>query len=302
MASSDTFSAGEYEAATQGLGVVDFSNRGLLAITGPDRASFLHGMCTQEIEALKPSQAAYAAFLTAKGGMVGDARVLCLDDALWLDTEPGQGTVLLSHLSRFLISEEAEISDLSHEWALVSLLGPQSAQVAVPEKAVLSSHFVPGIEGVDVFVKREGLSQALASFNATPVSRQTWNTLRIEAGVPKFGEDMGPTTLPMEARLERALSYDKGCYIGQEVVARGTFRGHMNRLLTGFLLGPTRLEAGTEVFAGEKKAGWVTSVTYSPKRQQWVALGYAHRDFLEPGTVLALKELGSTVTVCPLPF
>jgi folate-binding protein YgfZ len=127
--------------------------------------------------------------------------------------------------------------------------------------------------------------------------------LRVEAGIPRYGVDMDEKTLPMEAGLEqRALHFQKGCYIGQEVIARATYRGHMNRRLSGLLLGNASPPARAELRAGERKAGWVTSVLHSPALNQNVALGYVHRDFLQPGTGLTLATGGDSVTVAALPL
>jgi aminomethyltransferase len=145
------------------------------------------------------------------------------------------------------------------------------------------------------------LVQAGGAHGLRPLGFQALELLRVEAGVPRYGQDMVDTTIPLEANLTHAISYNKGCYIGQEVIARATFRGHMNRKLAGLLLGDVEAAPGTELRKGEKKVGWITSVVRSPAQGQRVALGYVHRDHLEPGTELTLAE-GSTVKVAPLPF
>jgi folate-binding protein YgfZ len=129
--------------------------------------------------------------------------------------------------------------------------------------------------------------------------------LRIEAGIPLYGRDMTDETMPIEANLEHAISYTKGCYIGQEVIARLEARGHVNRKLVGLLLTGTALPAsGTPLMAGDRNVGWLTSTTYSPARQQNIALGYVRREFWAPGTALHLAAPGATIgaTVVSLPF
>jgi folate-binding protein YgfZ len=135
-----------------------------------------------------------------------------------------------------------------------------------------------------------------------PLGFEALEQLRVEAGVPRYGQDMVDTTIPLEANLASAISYNKGCYIGQEVIARATFRGHMNRKLAGLLLGDADAAPGTELKVGDRKVGWITSVVRSPLKGQRVALGYVHRDFLEPGTQLTLGAGPASATVSALPF
>lgn len=295
----------EYQAACHSVGLLDASFRGLLQVVGPDRLTFLQGMCTQDLRGLLPGQSLYAAFLTAKGAMVSDARIFATSDALWLDVEPGQSQPLTQFLSQFLISEDAELRDVSSEWAMLSLLGPKAGSLEKSPEGLWLPSMLPEVPGVDVWFKRQELTTAFQAMcqqaDVTPIGLTAREILRVEQGIPRFGMDMGSQTIPLEARLERAISYDKGCYIGQEVVARATFRGHMNKLLSGFLLGPQALPYDTELFAADKKVGVVKSVVFSPRRQQFVALGYVHRDFVTPGTLL-LTPQKEKVHVTSLPF
>jgi folate-binding protein YgfZ len=321
---------GEYRAAREAVALHDASYREILRITGEDRASFLHGMVTQEVKNLPAGSAAYAAMVTVKGAMVADARILKREADLLLDLEPGTGAKVREFLEKYLISEDAELHDATGEQALLRLLGPRTAEVL---SAALGAPHAPlahhaarvatlagqevwlvgstAVEphGVDVWVPRAGLEavwRAVATAGAghglKPLGFETLELLRVEAGVPRYGQDMVDTTIPLEANLTGAISYNKGCYIGQEVIARATFRGHMNRKLTGLLLGDADAAPGTELRRGEKKVGWLTSVVRSPAQGQRVALGYVHKDSLEPGTELTLAEGPSTVKVAPLPF
>jgi aminomethyltransferase len=322
-------SEAEYRAAREAVVLHDASYRELLRITGEDRTSFLHGMVTQEVKGLPPGAAAYTAMVTAKGAMVADARVLKREADLLLEVEPGLGAKVREFLEKYLISEDAELREATSEWGLLRLLGPRSAEVlgaalgspfeplaaqATREATLAGTSVVllgnPGFEqhGVDVLVPRgaleavwKALTEAGASQGLKPLGFQALELLRVEAGVPRYGQDMVDTTIPLEANLTSAISYNKGCYIGQEVIARATFRGHMNRKLAGLLLGEAEAAPGTELRKGEKKVGWITSVVRSPAQGQRVALGYVHRDHLEPGTELTLAE-GPTVKVAPLPF
>ncbi|MBJ6759862.1 aminomethyltransferase family protein [Myxococcaceae bacterium JPH2] len=320
----------EYRAARDAVGLHDASYREILRITGEDRASFLHGMVTQEVKGLPVGSAAYAALITVKGSMVADARILKREDDLVLDTEPGLGAKVREFLEKYLISEDAELHDATGELGWLRLLGPRTPAVLT---AALGAPFEPlahqttrtatlggqevrlvgntslGASDVDVLVPRAGLeavwaalTEAGAAEGIRPLGFEALELLRVEAGVPRYGQDMVDTTIPLEANLTHAISYNKGCYIGQEVIARATFRGHMNRKLAGLLLGEADVAPGTELRRGGKKVGWVTSVVRSPTRGQRVALGYVHRDSLEPGTELTLAEGPSTATVSTLPF
>jgi folate-binding protein YgfZ len=320
----------EYQAARRAVALHDASYREILRITGEDRASFLHGMVTQEVKNLPPGTAAYAALVTVKGAMVSDARILKRQDDLLLEVEPGHGAKVREFLEKYLISEDAELHDVTGEHALLRLLGPRveavlSAALGAPFEALAHNATRPASlagqsvllvgntsfeqHGVDLLVPRSGLEAVWRALLAAggpqemkPLGFEALELLRVEAGMPRYGQDMGDATIPLEANLTHAISYNKGCYIGQEVIARATFRGHMNRKLSGLLLGDTEAAPGTELKVGEKKVGWVTSVVRSPAKGQRVALGYVHRDFLEPGTQLTLAEGPATATVAALPF
>jgi folate-binding protein YgfZ len=281
-----------YRAAREAAAWVDLSERELLRVTGPDRVSFVQGMVTNDVEKLDEGGSVYAALLNPKGGMMGDLRVLRLGDALVLDTGKGFGASVKGFLSKYLISEDAELAD-APELAVVGLLGPKAEASAVASK--LAS--LPGlVGGIDVLVARE----ALAPLSLPKLDEATYEVLRVEAGVPKYGLDMTEATIPLEANLAKALHYQKGCYIGQEVIARATYRGHMNKKLSGLLLGDAEPAAGTELKRGDRKVGFITSVVRSVGRGQNVALGYVHRDAGEAGT--ELDAAGSTAVVAALPL
>lgn len=314
------------EAARTGAVLLDASYREWIRVTGEDRVSFLHGMVTNEVTKLPVGTATYAAMLTPKGAMVADVRLLKREGDLLLDVEPGHGAKVREFLEKFLISEDAELHDETATHALLTLGGPRAPELlaklglVAPAQHEARAATVAGVavtlvgndvvlaHGVDVISPRDGveavyraLKEAGAALGLLALGVEGFEVLRVEAGVPRYGADMDDKTIPLEANLERAINYKKGCYIGQEVIARGTFRGHMNRKLMGLLLGGQVPAARTELFSGEKKVGWVTSVVRSEKRGQTIALGYVHRDFLTPGTRLQLAGMGDA-EVHPLPF
>jgi folate-binding protein YgfZ len=318
----------EASAARENVALADLSYRGVLRVTGPDRSTFLHGMCTQDINGMPEGSWAYAALLTAKGAMVADARVLRRPDELLIDLDAGLSPKVLGFLNSYLISEDAEATDVTGEYARLALHGPRTAQVlaalglAPPEgsrvlDAQLNGERVLVLEpalavtpsSVELWVPPSALAglweavrKAGAPLGLSPLGEEALELLRVEAGLPRYGQELVDTTIPLEANLQRALHYNKGCYIGQEVIARATFRGHMNRKLVGLYLGEAAPAAKTELFAGERKVGFLTSVVRSKRAGQTLALGYVHRDFLAAGTELSLASAAGKATVAALPF
>ncbi len=286
--------ASEYEAAANSCAVYDASSREQLRVTGPDAVSFLQGMVTNDVAGLPVGGSCYAALLTVKGSMVGDLRVLRRADDVLLDTGAGRGATVKAFLNKYLISEEAEIFD-APELAVLSFIGPNAAEVAQrvqPREGELRSFF----GGVDVVVQRAAVATVLAALSDVPkLSDATLEVLRVENAVPLFGVDMTEVTIPLEANLDHAIHYKKGCYIGQEVIARATYRGQMNKKLVRLELGEASPEYKTELKVGDRKVGWVTSVVKSVKHGQHLALGYVHRDFLTAGTKFDMAGGAATV-------
>lgn len=287
----------EYQAANSGCGASEASDREQLRVTGSEAVSFIQGMVTNDVEALAVGQSCYAALLTVKGSMVGDARILRRENnELIIDTGPGRRATVKAFLEKYLISEDAELHD-APELAVVGLVGPASREVLekIPQDARVGE-LVSALGGVDVLVKRDKWAEVMAALSDVPrLSAATLEVLRVEKLVPLFGVDMTEVTIPLEANLDHAINYKKGCYIGQEVIARATYRGQMNKKLVQLLVGEASPERKTELRQGDRKVGWITSVVQSPKHGQHLALGYVHRDFLTPGT--AFEMSGGVATV-----
>jgi folate-binding protein YgfZ len=219
------------------------------------------------------------------------------------DVEPGAAATVKEFLEKFLISEDAEVH-LAPEFAVIGLYGPLHAALLgkLPPGAQVA--MLLGLQGtpVDVLIHRDALASVREALREVPeLDAATAELLRVEAGEPRWGAELVATTIPLEASLERAISYTKGCYIGQEVIARATHRGQMQRKLVGLLLGDQAPPPGTELRKAEKKIGWLTSVVHSPRRGQNIALGYLHRESQAAGTVVELAS-GGTATVAALPF
>jgi tRNA-modifying protein YgfZ len=274
---------GQYRAMREGAGLLDRSERGKLLVRGADASDYLQGQVTNEIEALEPDQGCYAALLDRKGHFVADMRVLRLsrsdDSQIWLDTEAMALEPLRKHLETYKIGREVEVVDESQAWAISSLIGPGSAEVAgipLPSPENAQRYYErDGIEilavatdlGLDLIIRSEAaaaLHELLLAAGAEPVTEEAAEIVRVESGRPRFGHDFDGRTMPAEAGVvERAIDFEKGCYIGQEPVARLHYRGKPNRRLVGLRLSaPT--ETGAPLRLGEREVGAIGSACVSP--------------------------------------
>ena len=268
--------AAEYAEVTEGCGLVDRSARGKLALTGAGAKTFLQGQVSNEIESLTAGHGCYAALLTPKGKMLGDLRVLDAGQELLLDTERVALQELFNMIRRFSLGYDVELHKRTLEYGLVSLVGPRAAEVLGdapgPDE---HDHRVIGLGrairtdvGVDLlFPASEAgvVRAALIDAGAVEVGEDAVECLRIERGRPRYGIDLDDSVIPQEAGLnDRAVSFTKGCYVGQETVARLFYRGKPNRQLRG-LRGDAALTPGAELSYGERAVGTVTSVAASPR-------------------------------------
>jgi folate-binding protein YgfZ len=304
----------EYAALTGSCGLLDRSERGKLALTGSEAKSFLQGQVSNDTEALSEGHGCYAAFLTPKGKMLGDLRILDAGDALLLDTERVALQELFNMIRRFSIGYRVELHKRTLESGLLALIGPESDAVArgafgaVPGPSE-HQHLVAGEvrlirteQGIDLLfdsAASDRVRQAAIAAGAEPVGAPAAEIVRIERGGPRYGIDLDDSVIPQEAGLnERAVSFTKGCYVGQETVARLFYRGKPNRHLRG-LRSDEPLAPGTELRYGDKLAGRVTSVAVSPRFGP-IALGFVRRE-VPVGASMKAGEAGSAVVV-ELPF
>ncbi len=305
----------QYRQLREECGLLDRSARGKLLVAGQDAAEYLQGQLTNEIEALEPGEGCYAALLDRKGHIQADMRVLRLaPEELWIDTEPEAIEATRRHLQTYKVGREVEVADVGAERAILSLIGPRGAEVAgtppLPEHACEETT-VAGVDciaagardGVDLIVAATDagrLREALLAAGAAEVSADAVEILRIEAGAPRFGAEMGPETMPAEAGIvETAVSFDKGCYIGQEPVARLHYKGRPNRQLRGLRFGAP-VEPGAALRLGEREVGRVGSACVSPAHGP-IGLAIVRRE-AEPGAELAVDEDGVTARLVELPF
>jgi folate-binding protein YgfZ len=324
MAGVDTdLLAGEHRTLLEGCGLLDRSERGKLALDGPDAVEFLNGQVTNELADLRPQEGLYAAFLTHKGKMLGDLRILALAGAdgsdapeLLLDTERVALQPLFDMIRRFKVGYRVTLHKRTIERGLLSLIGPDAdsvlATVEVPGRehahvgARLGEIALRAIRtdvGIDVLCDAQDtakLEQALREGGASPVSEAAAECLRVERGRPRYGVDLDDGVIPQEAGLnERAVSFTKGCYVGQETVARLHYRGKPNRALRGLRLSAPE-PTGTELTLEGRTVGRLASSVISPVHGP-IALALVRRE-APPGQQLAVGEEGAVATVVELPF
>jgi folate-binding protein YgfZ len=305
----------DYRVLTEECGLLDGSERGKLALTGADAKSFLQGQVTNDVERLKPGEGCSAAFLTPKGKMLGDLRILDTGSEMLLDTERVALQQLFNMIRRFSIGYDVQLHKRTLECGLLSLIGPASEQVAGSSQVptIEHSHLLLDVDGVSSRAIRtvtgfdllcaaadtEALIAALVVRGATPVSAEAAECLRVERGRPRYGADLDDTVIPQEAGLnERAVSFTKGCYVGQETVARLFYRGKPNRQLRGLVLsGPA--EPGDELRFEGRVVGKLTSIAHSPRLGP-IGLGLVRRE-AAPGSTVTLAG-GGNAEVTELPF
>jgi tRNA-modifying protein YgfZ len=320
-----------YRAARHRAAFIDRSDRGRIVVSGADRASYLQGLLTNDIVALKAGTGCYAAYLTAQGRMIADLHVYELGDVVLLTMSGDVKDGVLAKLDQFIFTEDVQLGDVSGTFAQVAVIGPDAARVvaavvagvqvdalrALPEHgnmrvewdggaAIVTRVTDTGEPAYDVYFDRgrvAALKTALEAAGAAELNEPTADALRIESGVPLFHRDMDETTIPLEAGIEaRAISFTKGCYVGQEVVIRVLHRGHgrVARKLVGLTCdGDQAPASGSVIRSGERDVGEVTSSTVSPALSRPIALAYVHRDFVEPGTKLTVDGTNAEVTALP---
>jgi folate-binding protein YgfZ len=305
----------QYRQLRDECGLLDRGDRGKILVSGPDAAEYLQGQLTNDIEALAEEKGCYAALLDRKGHLQSDLRVLRLPNGIWLDLEPGPTPTVLSHLRTYSVGRDVEVEDVGEAWAILALIGPRAAELAGleglgPEHAQRHRRW-EGIEvlgvatalGVDLIARAEDAGRirglALAA-GAVEVGEEAAEIVRIESGTPRFGAEMTSETMPAEAGIvDAAVSFTKGCYIGQEPVARLHYKGRPNRHLRGLELSAPA-EPGAELRLGDRTVGAIASSCVSPARGP-IALAIVRRE-AEPGSELAVGEAGVTARVVDLPF
>lgn len=307
-------------AIQQTCGVFDLSARGRLCVAGTDRATFLHGQITNRVKGVPVGSGGYACLVNAKGKMHTDLWYHILEQEVLLDFEPGYSAAVLARLEQFVIADDVQILSAASAFGLLSFQGPQARGTAVevarppardwrdfdiaplddPEfgRCYLAQTPRLGMPGFDWYVPvphLEAAAQRIEKIRAKQAIRwcgeSAWDLARVAAAIPRFGVDMNETTLPPEAGMESvAVSYNKGCYIGQEVIARIRTYGQTARLLRGLRFEPcpdsSKPQSGAVLLREGKEVGRVTSVAHSPRWGGTIGLGFVRKEWKEIGTIL----------------
>ncbi len=333
----------EYAAVREdGAGLIDLSPRGRMLVSGSEAVQFLNGLITNDMKTIEMGQWMPAAFPNVQGRLVAAVRVIRLQDegtdknvypTFLIDTEAATHERVLRTIERFTLAGDFRVSDITNQTAMLSVQGKKAsssvgtvlgeAAVVLPHAAgqitwqptgstaevtvVNASH--TGEDGFDLIVDNDhanSLWNALKQAGAQPVGYDALEILRIEAGVPRYGVDMDETNVVTETNLDDAVSYTKGCYIGQEIIARIKYRGHVAKKLSGLIFdGAVEVNAGSLINSVDgKEVGRITSVTYSPKLNRTVALGYLKYDYLAAGTQIRVISGDQNIAaeVVELPF
>jgi folate-binding protein YgfZ len=291
-----------YDALMNGAGVIDLSARGRIRATGEDRARLLHAMSTNHIQGMQPGEGLYAFFLNAQGRILADAFVLCFEDHFLLDTAAETRESLREHLDRYIIADDVMLEDVTDQTFALGLEGPKAREIAaaaaVPGPAgrfahlrwgdyTLASIASAGADGLRVYGPEEDLDGAielLESAGAIAASEQDAEAARVANFKPRYGVDFDDRTLPQESQLMDAVHFQKGCYLGQEIVERVRSRGHVNRLLMGFRMtsGGTAARGAKVLFEG-KEAGEVTSAAAG------AGLAFVRAPSARPGSLVEIE-------------
>jgi folate-binding protein YgfZ len=301
----------QYRAIREEAALLDRSERGKLVVSGPEAVDYLQGQLTNDLEALSPGEGCYAALLDRKAHVLADARVLIqADRSAWLDTEAVALERLRRHLGTYKVGREVEIEDVTEQRAILSLLGPGAAETAGvgplgPEHAHRPVE-LGGVEciavatagGIDLICEldaAERVSSLLLDAGAVPVTEPAAEIARVEAGLPRYGREITEETMPAEAGIvERAVDFEKGCYIGQEPVARLHYRGKPNRRLCSLRLSAPA-EDGDSLHLGERQVGAIATAVVSPRLGP-IGLAVVRRE-AEPGSTVTVGETGVTAEI-----
>lgn len=318
--------AQQYDALTREVGYVPLEDRTQIELVGEDRAAFLHNLSTNDIRKLAIGSGCEAFFCNAQGKAIAHAFVWAMPNSLVIDTIGGLAQKLMAHLDRYLIREKVELIDRSSQWSALLLSGAGSHALLATFGVALAAetgtlyHQSIKIAGQEVSVRRVpiirpvcfllscaaehvgNVAAALDAAGACHCSLEAVEPARIEAGFPWYGIDISEENLaPEVGRSEQAISYVKGCYLGQETIARIDALGHVNRLLVGVHIEQHQPPpTGTELTAEEKVVGKVTSAAYSPRLNSSLALAYVRRGYNEPGTPLTAGQVPARVVALPV--
>ena len=293
---------------------LDLSARGKIRVTGDDRARLLHAMTTQDVQALAPGHGCYAFFLNAQGRILGDVNIFCREDFFLLDTEPETRQKLYDHIDRYIIADDVTLEDVTGEMATLAIEGPRSAAVLerlgapVPEAdyatrswsgTMVARVSSTGAGGYSIFMlpaKKLELIEALTADGVPQARPEEARMVRIEHGKPRYGEEITERYLVQETAQLNAVSFSKGCYLGQEIVERVRSRAQIHRVLRRLAIDANEAPpAGTKLKSGDADSAEIASAVFSPALGKVAALAYVRTQFAEPGTEMRLGDARAVV-------
>ena len=319
----------EFSALTNACGVFDLGFRARISLKGGDRVRWMNGMVTNNIRDLAAGRGVYAFLLNPQGRILGDMNIYNLGETLEVETDRSQLEKILATFDHYIIMDDVEVANISEEWTALGIAGPKSravlkaAGIGVPELQPMQIHVAQCQCECDCFectvargederhesyeiwlAPKDVLKtwQALIAAGATPVGSEALERLRITDGIPLYGVDIRERDLPQETQQARALNFNKGCYVGQEIVERIRSRGNVHRKFTGFLIeGAGTVAAGDKIFSAEKEVGEITSlgVVQTPSGERNAALGYIRREVGMPGREVTIGAVKAIVSQLP---
>jgi len=284
-----------YDALRTGAAWIDLRGRGLIRLTGEDRARLLHAMTTNHVQQLKPGEWCYTFFLNAQGRILADAYVVCREGELLLDVEPERRTFVYEHLDKYIIADDVTLEDVSEKYAVVGVEGP-----GAEEPEAMAGITVTGAGGGRVYLeaaRREEFVAKLAAAGVVEADAEAVNVVRLENARPRYGVDITDAHLVQETKMMHAVSFSKGCYLGQEIVERVRARANPHKYLSQVLIeGTAAPETGAELRGGDAVTGKVTSAAYSPGLGKVVALAYVQTAWTLPGKAMKWGDAAAVVS------
>ena len=317
----------EFAALRSGCGVYDLGFRAKISLSGGDRVRWLNGMVTNNIRDLAVGRGVYAFLLNPQGHILGDLYAYNRGETVMVDTDCGQAEKTLATFDHYIIMDDVEIANLSEKMTALGISGPkardvmQKAAIDLPDLQPLQVHEIQcececgclnctivrtddAIESYEIWLTAEHvrpLWNQLVKAGASPTGSEALELQRIVSGIPRYGVDIRERDLPQETEQARALNFNKGCYVGQEIVERIRSRGAVHRKFTGFLIeGAAQIAAGSKIVSGEKEVGEITSAASLPGANKTVALGYIRREVGVPGREVTIGSIKAVVAQLPV--
>jgi folate-binding protein YgfZ len=309
--SSGQVSAG-YRALHDGAAWLDLSRRGRIRVTGEDRARLLHAMTTQNVQQMQPGDGCYLFFLNAQGRILGDANLFCFADHFLLDTEPETRQKLFEHIDRYIIADDVTLEDVTETLSEISVEGPAAREilagfgVTLPERdhltatwgdRVIAKTSTSAVDGFSILLPTASKDTFAAGLGIPQVTAEEARLVRLENGRPRYGEEITERYLVQETGQLQAVNFNKGCYLGQEIVERVRSRAQIHRVLRSLMIESINAPAvGSQLTAGDAPAGEIVNAAFSPALDKVVAMAYVKIPFAEPGTELHAGEWAAKVT------